>query len=790
MVEYRQLLPQFGTIVAQVDTVEISATLNQSKVRVKIYHKNLDGDDWNNEDEFSPKWYFYRNGGYFYGFKASFNLNGAMSEWTFKGPPWQIMDYYKQNNPTGLLVDKEIVVPHNPDGLKSFVVSATFKNDTGAVKQDLGTFSVTHQLQRIVHASTATISGNTIGSAVTLTINRNTSALTHKVYWSFGNLSGTISTNAATSATWTPDIAQLAPQIPNLTSGKAKIRLETYVGSEKTGEQTYEHVLNLPASVKPSLGGLTLLDGNQKASALNLGANTFVQTQSNIRPRFDNVNGVNGSTVVSYRAELQRYVNGNWEATSLSTNANNGLMGNANFTGRARVVAYVTDSRGRRSDTRTVELTYLPYHVPALSFKGGRVGSGNDRINVTRNIRIAPLTVNNMQKNTGRLTFDVIDVQTNQRTNNVGGSADWTGTTEHEKINWTATLNGTYDVGRTYVVIGQLSDAFNTVTFEYRVGVEAVPASISKFGLAVGKEWSRGVLDVGGSDHLPAYFDCDIIVREKPIQLHQLTNRTGKAIGVTGDWNNVLNTGFYMGANLANQPTFGGMHDWKYVRVTKHQDTYVLQEAVDFNGAVVCYRVKMNNTWQPWKQLATTDMVGAQKHRLTADDGTAIIATGDWNNYLSTGFYVGLNMTNEPKFAGMLNAKYVKVSRLSDAFVLQEAIDGNGAVSCFRVKFNGTWQPWKQYAMASEVATWTSTGTTGVHYKVNGDVVSLRINIASLPSGTASLGTIPSKYLPIPYGTARFQLASAQLVISANGAITTQYGTSGLALQTQVTWQI
>ncbi|HFU3707582.1 TPA: DUF859 family phage minor structural protein [Streptococcus suis] len=789
MTEYRQVISQFGLIIAQVDTVEISATLNQSKVRVKIYHKNLDGDDWNNEGATAPRWDFYRNGGYFYGFKALFNLNGTTSEWTFTGPPWRIMDYYKQKNPTGLLLDKEIVVPHNPDGRKSFVVSATFKNDTGAVKQDLGTFSVTHQLQRIVHASTATISGNTMGSAVTLTINRNTSALTHKVYWSFGNLSGTISTNATTSATWTPDIAQLAPQIPNLTSGKAKIRLETYVGSEKTGEQTYEHVLNLPASVKPSLGGLTLLDGNQKASALNLGANTFVQTQSNVRPRFDNVNGVNGSTVVSYRAELQRYVNGNWEATSLSTNANNGLMGNANFTGRARVVAYVTDSRGRRSDTRTVELTYLPYHVPALSFKGDRAGSGNDRINVTRNIKIAPLTVNSRQKNTGRLTFDVIDVQTNQRTNNVGGSADWTGTTEYEKINWMATLNGTYDVGWTYVVIGQLSDAFNTVTFEYRVGVEAVPASISKFGLAVGKEWSRGVLDVGGSDHLPAYFDCDIIVREKPIQMHTLTSgnaRLGYAkSGV--DCNTTYDSGMYW--TNVNVPG----SDWGYLSVVRMSEKEVQQTFVQRNGDRLFFRYRHYQTgvWTNWVEYATKSAVGNQKHRLTADDGNAIVASGDWNNYLTTGFYVGISLTNEPKFAGMLNAKYVKVSRLSDTFVLQEAIDANGAVSCFRVKVAGTWQPWKQYAMASEVATnWTSTGTTGVDYKVKDGIVSLRINIASLPSGTASLGTIPTQYLPIPNQTARFQLASAQLVISANGAINTQYGTSGLALQTQVTWQI
>lgn len=788
MTEYRQVISQFGLIIAQVDIVEISATLNQSKVRVKIYHKNLDGDDWNNEGATAPKWDFYRNGGYFYGFKALFNLNGTASEWTFTGPPWRIMDHHKQKNPTGLLLDKEIVIPHNPDGRKSFVVSATFKNDTGAVKQNLGTFSVTHQLDRIVHTSTATITGNAIGSPVNIAINRNTSALTHKLYWSFGNLSGTIATNAGTSATWTPDIGQLAPQIPNLTAGKAKIRMETYVGSEKHGERTYEHILNLPESVKPTLGGLTLLDGNQKASALNLGTGNFVQTQSNIRPRFDNANGINGSTIVSYRAELQRYVNGKWEATSLSTNTNNGLMGNANFSGRARVVAYVTDSRGRRSDTKTVEVTYLPYHVPALSFRGDRTGSGNDRINVTRNIKIAPLTVNSRQKNTGRLTFDVIDVQTNQRTNGVGGSADWTGTTEHEKINWMATLNGTYDVGRTYVVIGQLADAFNTVTFEYRVGVEAVPVSISKYGLSIGKEWSRGVLDVGGSDHLSAYFDCDIIVREKPIQMHTLTSgnaRLGYAkFGV--DCDTTYDSGMYW--TNVNVPG----SDFGCLSVTRMSEKEVQQTFVQRNGDRLFFRYRHYQTgvWTNWVEYATKSAVGNQKHRLTADDGNAIVVTGDWNNYLTTGFYVGLSLTNEPKFNGMLTGKYVRVTRFSESFVLQEAIDIAGNVSCYRVKNNGTWQPWKQYAMASIASSWTSTGVAGVDYKVTGDVVSLRINIASLPSGTTSLGNIPSQYLPVKNAESSFQLASTQLVISANGAISTRYGTSGLALRTQVTWQI
>ncbi|MGV3311329.1 DUF859 family phage minor structural protein [Streptococcus suis] len=778
-----------GVVVVQVDTIEVSANLNQSKIRVQIFHKNLRGEDWDKESPTSPTGSAYQNGGYYYGFKAKLSINGSSYEWTFTGPPWRIMDYYKTKNPTGLLLDKEIVVPHNPNGQKSFVVSGTFANDTGAVKQNLGTFSVTHQLERIVHTSTAMITGNAIGSPVNIAINRNTSALTHKLYWTFGPLSGTISENATTSATWTPSLPQLSPQIPNSSSGKATIRLETYVGAEKTGERNYEITLNLPSTVKPTLTGITLIDGNDKAKALNLGANNFVQAQSNIRPRFDGANGIYGSQIVSYRAEIQRWVNNQWQATTLSTTANNGLTGNANFSGRAKVVAYVTDSRGRQSDRREVEINYLPYHVPAISFRGERTGADDVKINVVRNLKIAPLTVGTMQKNTARLSFDVVDVQTNQRTNNVGGSANWTGATEHEKINWTATLDGTYDVGKTYLVIGKLSDTFHTSTFEYRVGVQAVPVSISKHGLAVGKEWTRGVLDVGNGS-LPAYFDCDIYVWNNPIQMHQLTGRDGQNLNTGTNPDSITKAGFYYLLNGPGRPN--DRNGYLLVQQYNTDTKYINQLYIDVLDGRMYNRVRNNGVWQPWKQLATTDLIGSQKHKLSEDNGVAIQVTGDWNNVTTTGFYQGNGLANQPSKAGAHSGYYVRVTghNAGRAWVLQEAVDFNGVGSWYRVKLNGVWQPWKEYTMASEVSSWTSTGVTGVDYKVTGDVVSLRINIASLPSATTSLGNIPSQYLPAKNAESRFKLAGAMLYISANGAISTRYGASGLALHTQVTWQI
>lgn len=103
-----------------------------------------------------------------------------------------------------------------------------------------------------------------------------------------------------------------------------------------------------------------------------------------------------------------------------------------------------------------------------------------------------------------------------------------------------------------------------------------------------------------------------------------------------------------MGYNLLNQPTFYGMHGWKYIRVTRHLETYVLQEAIDFNGAVSCFRVKLNNVWQPWKKVVTTDVIDKiQSH-------TNLINTGWQSAGVSGSYYkrVGDVLTVKYSFRG------------------------------------------------------------------------------------------------------------------------------------------
>ncbi len=726
--------------------------------------------------------------------KYTLTVDGVDYVWNMPdGHAYSHYNYWIQQNPTGLLIDKTLTFVHDAQGNRSIPITLT-SNSTNTYHDNI---TETHRVTSIVQASTATISGNVIGNPVSIAISRSTEALTHKLYWSFGTLSGAISENATTSASWTPSLTQFAPKMPNVSSGTARIRVESYVNGTKNDERTYEHTLYLPSTVKPTLTGITLIDGNDKAKALNLGANNFVQAQSNIRPRFDGANGIYGSQIVSYRAEIQRWVNNQWQATTLSTTANNGLTGNANFTGRAKVVAYVTDSRGRQSDRKEVEINYLPYHVPAISFRGERTGADDVKINVIRNLKIAPLTVGTMQKNTARLSFDVVDVQTNQRTNNIGGSANWTGATEHEKINWTATLDGTYDAGKTYLVIGKLSDAFHTSTFEYRVGVQAVPVSISKHGLAVGKEWTRGVLDVGGSDHLPAYFDCDIYVREKPIQLHQLTNRDGRSpynAGGTVDLNTKTINSFFSCNEPQNGPTVIGSNQF-YIAVYSESDNYLSQMAIQKNSGNVYTRTRHAGTWQPWKQLATTDMIGAQKHKLSEDNGVAVQVTGDWNDVTTTGFYRGNGLANQPSKAGAHSWYYVRVTGhdAGRAWVLQEAVDFNGVGSWYRVKLNGVWQPWKEYAVEKPAPTWVSTGVAGCDYKVNGSVVSLRITQFNTGyNAISNLGTIPSQYVPNANETTDFIVPTSSTVptkVQIHSSGTIVCSGYNATVTTQITWQ-
>ena len=91
-----------------------------------------------------------------------------------------------------------------------------------------------------------------------------------------------------------------------------------------------------------------------------------------------------------------------------------------------------------------------------------------------------------------------------------------------------------------------------------------------------------------------------------------------------------------------------------------------------------------------------------QQHQLTQNNGMALYATNDWNNYTDSGQYMGLNLLNSPSEGN--SWKHVQVFKHNDNWVVQVAYDFHGQIAAVRSKTNGTWNPWKYLAMKDDVS--------------------------------------------------------------------------------------
>ncbi|NQO28158.1 hypothetical protein HO976_07245 [Streptococcus suis] len=485
-----------------------------------------------------------------------------------------------------LMASGSTTVGHNADGTKSFPFSATFNPNNGL--HGIITVSGNIGLATIPRSSSVSVSSGVIGSALTINIHRQSSSFKHIVRYAWGNKSGTIATNVDTSTTWTIPL-DFANDIPNATSGTGIIFVDTYSGSTKTGTQQVTFTANVPASMKPTFSGITLTDTNGVARSL-LSGNNFLQIISNIQVTFNGHAGTYGSTVTGYKAEI---VNRN-----LVTNSNGGTLGIMNFSGSATIRASVVDSRGRWSDTKDVTINVIEYFAPILSYTALRTRETPSIIQIVRNAKIAPITLSGSQKNIMTLSFKVAPLgSTSYTADNGSASGSWT--TQHTLSNSAANMAGNYPANKSFTIIGTLSDKFTSVEFSATVSTESVVMSYDKDNrFAVDKIVDTN-LPGGSVESTGGYY-----LNGKSIQNHLLTENSGQAIPAFGDWNNYVDTGFYYGDGMANQPSFEGQNQWKYIKVTKHDNDWVLQESIDFHGEVMCYRVKSFGIWRDWIKVA------------------------------------------------------------------------------------------------------------------------------------------------------------------------------------------
>lgn len=575
-------------------------------------------------------------------------------------------------------------VGHNTDGTKSAGISLSSNMSNisySTLNFGNASGSWSHGLATIPRSSSVSVGSGVIGSAVTININRQSSSFKHTVRYHWGNKSGTIASNVDTSTTWTIPL-DFANDIPNSTSGTGTIYVDTYSGSTKTGTQSTTLTASVPASMKPTFTGVTLADHNTAAQSLTPG-NTFIQVISNIKVTFNGGAGSYGSTITGYKAEIV--------GKNQTTNVNGGTLGIMNYNGTITVRASVSDSRGRWSDTKNVSVTVLEYFAPALSFNIARTGSTSSTLTVTRNAKVAPLSVGGVQKNTMTLSFKVARLGTTTYTADTGPAAgSWTSLAS--LTNSQANLSGSYAANQSWVVIGTLADKFTQTEFAINVATESVVFSYDRSGVGVNKIRERGALDVKG----------DIYADDKPIQQHQLTLKDGKTIRKDNqDFNTIKETGLYVIGDGINRPPGT---TYNYLNVVQHNaDNYCYQMCYSRDKNTIFTRTCEDGNWSEWTEYAKANH----------------------SNLINTGW----------QSAGYPGSYY---KRVGDILTIKYDFVGNGSTMAIANIPSDVWVAPQSYMLV--IAKWSIDGGANSHVQINQGTGAL--NVLSTGNGTEYRGQL------------------------------------------------
>lgn len=496
------------------------------------------------------------------------------------------------------LIDQTVTINHDSDGKKTFSFSAQFNGSGGWSPRTLTISGNSFTLTDIPRLSSVSVDAGTIGSPVTININRQSSSFKHTVRYAWANKSGTIASNVDISTTWTIPL-DFANDIPNSKTGTGTIYVDTYSEGTMIGTQSAILTASVPVSMKPTFTGVSLSDSNTAARNVVQNANTFIQIMSNIKVSFNGASGSYGSTITGYHAEIV--------GKNQTTDLNGGTLGIMNYNGTITVRASVSDSRGRWSDPRDVSVTVLEYFATSLSFSVVRTGSTSSTLEIIRNARIAPLIVNGIQKNTMKLTFKVSPYGKDAYTTDTGpASGEWLSISS--LVNSPANLAGEYAANKSWQVLAILEDKFTSTSFKAQVPVESVVLSYDRDGLGIGKIREFGALDVAG----------DIYANNSPIQQYKLTENNGRPKWMDGKPSvenaNLLDEPgqYYLNASATGNPNSQWGYLFHYSNYGKNTDDF--KEAIQTfwgNNGQLFFRhhrwSKIIDDWEPWKEFARND---------------------------------------------------------------------------------------------------------------------------------------------------------------------------------------
>ena len=539
---------------------------------------------------------------------------GSQTKYLYLGELW----LYGSSKSLGSV---EFTLSHDDDGSATRTINIWSGSTSGIVYDGLylGSLdaSFTETFEKIPRMSQiANVSGGRrLGSEVTVTLDKKVESFTHQVWYKvWGSDWIDVGSGLGTTIKFTPSVEHAARNI-NAMTGTLDLCIRTYDGSSQIGSDVYKYGydIGLPAGTQPKLAGIELTD-KAKATKDIVGKNIFVQTFSEMVCKFLGFEGTYGSTLKGYYAEVV----GQKNVITKDGAAFNIFKNHGNF----EVRAYITDSRGITSNVVTVPIQVLQYFAPVIDFSVVRSGGDLQTLTVRRNIRIAPLIVNGVQKNTMKLKFQVKPANDGYFQDNAGGGI--TSSTVHTLTNSNADLVGKFSAASSWEVHGIISDAYTEAKFTAPiVGPERVVMCKAPEGVGINKVWERGALDVGG----------DIYSNGELVQVGKLTQPNGKSLKITGSANDFMKTGLYYSHNMNDLPDGLNMYQkYGYLQVNTHPDdaSFALQIYIPHNTDIMFMRRKTNYGWQKWVQFTPSDSSTTLKW-------TDAALTSGWRNTIDYG---------------------------------------------------------------------------------------------------------------------------------------------------------
>lgn len=327
--------------------------------------------------------------------QGSYNLLEKSGSCTINGTKYPFTSSFNTGRTTSgscNLYTKTLDITHNSDGTKTLSVSASYTSGTAS-----GTVaaSASKALTTIARKSSLSVANGTLGTALTLTISEQASAMVHKLTYKCGSVSAYIlgsptSTSTALSTSWTPP-PTLAAQNTTGTSVSITFYLYTYNGNTLIGTNTYTKTFSIQASVKPSCT-VSVSDPTGHAATYGGYIKGISKFKVVVTPTI-----AQGSAIASYSTT----------ANGVTYTASSFTTGVLKSYGTLTVSATVKDKRGR-TGSASQSLTVLNYIQPAVDKlvvkrcnRNGIENDKGDHVLITFGATVTSLN----NKNTARYTL-------------------------------------------------------------------------------------------------------------------------------------------------------------------------------------------------------------------------------------------------------------------------------------------------------------------------------------------------------------------------------------------------